>query len=124
MSTRVNPFANLADPPVFATKPRKEKPVEEETIARIAEDNNFPSAGKPRKPPKELRRKGRVYRTGRNQAIQHQGDSRDHREVLQDGGRSAERSAMRSCCELGTRCARKGRGTVAGGSEKAGPFRT
>jgi hypothetical protein len=67
MSDRVNPFARLSDqPPVFTTKPRKEKPVEEETIARIAEEHNFPSrqAAKPLSAP---RRKRRVYRTGRNQ---------------------------------------------------------
>jgi hypothetical protein len=43
MSTRVNPFVNLADPPVFATKPKKETAVERKTIERIAEQNNFPS---------------------------------------------------------------------------------
>ncbi len=67
MSGRVNPFANLADnPPVFTTKPRKETAVEEETIARIAEQHNFPSRQAP-KAPKEPRRKRRVYTTGRNQ---------------------------------------------------------
>ena len=65
MSGRVNPFANLAEPPVFTTKPRKEKPVAEEAIARIAEENNFPSRQAP-KAPKEPRRKRRVYTTGRN----------------------------------------------------------
>jgi hypothetical protein len=65
MSERVNPFANLAEPPVFTTKPRKEKPVAEEAITRIAEENNFPSRQAP-KAPKETRRKRRVYTTGRN----------------------------------------------------------
>jgi hypothetical protein len=65
MSPRVNPFANLPEPPVFTTKPRKEKPVAEEAIARIAEDNGFPSRQAP-KTPKEPRRKRRVYTTGRN----------------------------------------------------------
>jgi hypothetical protein len=65
MSPRVNPFANIAEPPVFTTKPRKEKPVTEEAIARIAEDNGFPSRQAP-KAPKEPRRKRRVYTTGRN----------------------------------------------------------
>jgi hypothetical protein len=65
MSGRVNPFANLNDPPVFTTKPRKEKPVAEEAIARLAEANNFPSRQAP-KAPKEPRRKRRLYTTGRN----------------------------------------------------------
>jgi hypothetical protein len=65
MSTRVNPFATLNDPPVFATKAKAEKPVPTETIERIAEDNNFPSR-QAAKAPKEPRRKRRVYTTGRN----------------------------------------------------------
>jgi hypothetical protein len=66
MSERVNPFANLTDPPVFTTKPRTAKPVEEETIARIAEENRFPSR-QAAKPAKAERRKPRIHRTGRNQ---------------------------------------------------------
>jgi len=67
MSTRVNPFANLTDPqPVFATKPKREKPVATEVIAQLAEDNNFPSR-QATKTQKEPRRKRRVYTTGRNQ---------------------------------------------------------
>jgi hypothetical protein len=66
MNERVNPFANVKEPPVFTTKPKPEKPVEEETIARIAEANNFPSR-QATKPAKVERRKPRVYRTGRNQ---------------------------------------------------------
>jgi len=65
MSGSVNPFATLADPPVFATKTKEERPVEKEVIARIAEDNNFPSR-QAAKPPKEPRRKRRIHRTGRN----------------------------------------------------------
>jgi hypothetical protein len=66
MSGRVNPFADLAAPPVFAPKPKKEKPVAEETIDRLAKEHNFPSrqAAKPVNTP---RRKPRVHRTGRNQ---------------------------------------------------------
>jgi hypothetical protein len=67
MSTRVNPFATLNDPPpAFTTKPKAEKPVQQETIERIAEQNNFPSRQAP-KAVKAERRKPRVYRTGRNQ---------------------------------------------------------
>lgn len=65
MSERVNPFANLADPPVFTTKPKAEKPVEEGTISRLAADNNFPSR-QPAKVSKVEKRKARTYRTGRN----------------------------------------------------------
>jgi hypothetical protein len=65
MNERVNPFANLTDPPTFTTKPKTERPVEEATIARLAEQNNFPSrqATKAR----GERRKPRIHRTGRNQ---------------------------------------------------------
>jgi hypothetical protein len=70
MNARVDPFANLAELPVFETKPKKEVPVAEETITRIAEANNFPSRQGPKAPVKEsLRRKKRVYRTGRNAQI-------------------------------------------------------
>ncbi len=67
MTGRVDPFAMLKEPlPAFTTKPRKDRPVEEEAIARIAEHNNFPSR-QAAKPAKLDRRKPRVYRTGRNQ---------------------------------------------------------
>ena len=65
MNERVNPFANLTDVPVFKTKPKPEKPVEEETITKLAEQNNFPSR-QAVKQPKAERRKPRTYRTGRN----------------------------------------------------------
>jgi hypothetical protein len=65
MSTRVNPFANLQDVPVFEPKRKPERPVEKEAVDRIADDNNFPSR-QAAKPPKEPRRKRRTYTTGRN----------------------------------------------------------
>lgn len=65
MSTRINPFANVKDPPVFTTKPKKETHVESEAIERIAVENNFPSRQAPKA--KVERRKPRIYRTGRNQ---------------------------------------------------------
>jgi hypothetical protein len=65
MNTRVNPFANLAEPPVFTVKARTEKLLPAETIERIAEENNFPSR-QAAKAPKEPRRKRRVYTTGRS----------------------------------------------------------
>jgi methylmalonyl-CoA mutase N-terminal domain/subunit len=66
MNDRVNPFANInQDPPVFTTKPKADKPVETETIALIAEQNNFPSR-QATKPAKAERRKPRIHRTGRN----------------------------------------------------------
>jgi len=66
MSERTNPFADLRIPASFSTKPRTEKPVEEQTIARIADENNFPSR-QATKPPKADKRKPRIHRTGRNQ---------------------------------------------------------
>jgi hypothetical protein len=68
MNTRVNPFASLAEPPVFTTKTKPEKPVPTETIERLAEENNFPSR-QAVKVPKEPRRKRRVYTTGRNRQL-------------------------------------------------------
>jgi hypothetical protein len=65
MSERVNPFANIEDPPVFTTKPRAEKRAEETAIAQLAEQNNFPSRQAAR-PSKAERRKPRIHRTGRN----------------------------------------------------------
>ena len=65
MSGRVNPFADLSTPlPSFTVKPRKEPTLAEEAVARIAEDNNFPSRQAPKA--REPRRKRRVYTTGRN----------------------------------------------------------
>ena len=66
MSGRVNPFDNLKDPPVFTTKPKPEKPISEDAIERLAEQNNFPSR-QATKSPKAERRKPRIHRTGRNQ---------------------------------------------------------
>jgi hypothetical protein len=68
MSARVNPFADLTEPPVFMTKPKPKKQVEKEVIARIAQEHNFPSR-QPAKAPKEPRLKRRVYRTGRDRQI-------------------------------------------------------
>ena len=73
MSTRVNPFATLAEPPVFTTKPKADKPVEQEVIARIAEENNFPSRQAP-KPPKEPTPQAPRLHDRPQPAIQHQGD--------------------------------------------------
>jgi hypothetical protein len=50
----------------FTTKPKAEKPIEEEAITRIAEENRFPSRQAP-KSTKTERRKPRIHRTGRNQ---------------------------------------------------------
>lgn len=67
MNGRVNPFDDLSSP-VFTTKPKPERPVEKEIIERIAAQNNFPSR-QASKPPREPRRKRRVYTTGRNQQL-------------------------------------------------------
>ncbi len=65
MNTRVNAFADLnAALPAFTVKPKKDKPLAEETITRMAEENNFPSRQAPKA--KEPKRKRRVYTTGRN----------------------------------------------------------
>ena len=69
MSGRVNPFADLTTPmPSFTVKPKAEKPVEEEAVARIAAENNFPSRQAP-KISRELKRRRRVYTTGRNRQV-------------------------------------------------------
>jgi hypothetical protein len=66
MNTRVDPFADLAEAPVFALKPKPSAPVEKESIARLAEEQGFPSREAPRNA-KMSRRKPRLHRTGRNQ---------------------------------------------------------
>jgi hypothetical protein len=66
MNEHVNPFAHITEnPPVFTTKPRMEKRVEEAHIAQLAVQHNFPSWQAAR-PPGAERRKPRTYRTGRN----------------------------------------------------------
>jgi hypothetical protein len=68
MSTRVNPFETLNEPPVFTPKPKPDKVVQKEAISRIAEENNFPSRQAP-KSSTPRRREQRRYRTGRNQHL-------------------------------------------------------
>ncbi|MGA8598130.1 MAG: hypothetical protein WB676_25715 [Bryobacteraceae bacterium] len=69
MTTRVNPFENLTEPPpVFAPKAKPEKPVYKAAIEKIADDNNFPSR-QATKPVKAASRKPRRYRTGRDQHL-------------------------------------------------------
>ena len=66
MSERVNPFADInQEPPVFSTKPKSAKPVDEDTVERLAEEHKFPSR-QATKPLKTERRKPRIHRTGRN----------------------------------------------------------
>jgi hypothetical protein len=65
MNTRVNAFADLNSAlPAFTVKPKKDKPLAEEAITRMAEEHNFPSRQAPK--PKEPKRKRRVHTTGRN----------------------------------------------------------
>jgi hypothetical protein len=66
MNERTNAFADLKIPQTFSTKPKTSKPVEEQTIARIADDNNFTSR-EPPKTAKAPKRKPRIHRTGRDQ---------------------------------------------------------
>ncbi len=65
MAERVDPFAALSSPPVFAPKPRPEKPVANDVIDRLSDENKFPSRQAP-KPVREAKRKRRAYTTGRN----------------------------------------------------------
>jgi hypothetical protein len=67
MNTRINPFADLKNVPVFETRQKSEKPVARETLDRIADENNFPSR-QAKKTVATVRRR-RVYRTGRNQHL-------------------------------------------------------
>ena len=69
MNARINPFATLAEPPVFEPKVKPEKIVPKETIERIAKDNNFPSRQAPDTVSTKPRRKPRRFRTGRNQHL-------------------------------------------------------
>jgi hypothetical protein len=66
MTARIDPFADLKELPAFTTKTKKETSVAEDAIARIADENNFPSRQAP-KSSNTPRRKPRIYRTGRNQ---------------------------------------------------------
>lgn len=68
MSTRINPFADLATAPVFTPKPRATKPVQTAQIDRLAAEHNFPSRQAARVV-EPVVRKRRVYKTGRNQQI-------------------------------------------------------
>jgi hypothetical protein len=67
MAERIDPFATLINPPDFAPKPKpkRERPVLDEAIDRIADENGFPSRQAVRAP-KQPKRKARTYRTGRN----------------------------------------------------------
>jgi hypothetical protein len=69
MTGRVNPFADLTSPlSSFTVKPKKDKPVTEAAITRLAEENNFPSRQAP-KIVREPKRRRRAYTTGRNQQV-------------------------------------------------------
>jgi len=107
MSERVNPFANLADTPVFTVKPKPEKPVEKETIEKLAEQNNFPSR-QASKPAKVERRKMRVYRTGRNQQFNAKLTAETVERIykLADEKKSSTRRTGQTC----NRCLGEGRG--------------
>lgn len=66
---RINPFAEPAEAPVFAPKPRAPKSVEKDNIDQIAREQNFPSRQATRTPTAPAARKRRTYTTGRNQQI-------------------------------------------------------
>jgi hypothetical protein len=65
---RINPFAEPAEAPVFAPKPRASRSVETDNIDQIAREQNFPSRQAPRAATAPARKR-RTYTTGRNQQI-------------------------------------------------------
>jgi hypothetical protein len=65
---RINPFAEPAEAPVFAPKPRAPKSVEKDNVDQIAREQNFPSRQATRTPAVPARKR-RTYTTGRNQQI-------------------------------------------------------
>ena len=69
MNDRADPFAGFPKTPAFEPRAQRKKPVANDAIDRIAEDQNFPSreARKEPKTPKKPKREPRTYRTGRNQ---------------------------------------------------------
>jgi hypothetical protein len=66
-TTRANPFADIGNLPAFEPKPKASKPLASEQLEKIAETDGFPSR-QPARPQTSVR-KGRRYRTGRNQQI-------------------------------------------------------
>lgn len=66
-TTRANPFADIGNLPSFEPKPKTSKPLASEQLEKIAETDGFPSR-QPARPQTHVR-KGRRYRTGRNQQI-------------------------------------------------------
>ena len=77
MTGRINPFASLAEPPVFTTKPKKPEVKEAKADAeRIAQANNFPSRQAPRVV-RETRRRPRLSHDGPQPTTEHQGDRCD-----------------------------------------------
>lgn len=73
-TTRANPFADVGNLPAFAPKPKTSKPLASEQLEKIAEADGFPSRQPTR--PQPNARKGRRYRTGRNQQINIKATSR------------------------------------------------
>ncbi len=68
MSERVNPFASLNEASAFAPRQPRAKPMANDAIERIAEENGFPSR-QATKAAKEPKRKPHLYRTGRNRQL-------------------------------------------------------
>lgn len=65
---RINPFAEPTEAPVFAPKPRTQKPLESANIEQIVREQNFPSRQATRSVAAPTRKR-RTYTTGRNQQI-------------------------------------------------------
>ncbi len=69
MNERVSPVADLGEKlESLKPMPRAKARVDEEIVAAIAEDNDFPSR-EARRSPKPPKRKPRFYKTGRNQNL-------------------------------------------------------
>lgn len=76
--SRVNPLDNL-DLDEFKTKPTEPKPKQErQAIAKMAEENGFPSRQAPAKKLSDERPKQHYFRTGRNEQINIKGSPECH----------------------------------------------
>jgi hypothetical protein len=67
-TTRANPFSDIETLPAFEPKPKTPRPIANDQVDKIAEESGFPSRQAARPPPAPARR-GRRYKTGRNQQI-------------------------------------------------------
>jgi hypothetical protein len=92
---RINPFAEPAEAPVFAPKPRAPRSVETDNIDQIAREQNFPSRQAPRAATAPARKR-RTYTTGRNQQINFKATAATIERFYRIADREAS-SALRDC---------------------------